>query len=70
MKDRLLLFAVGSLCAVVAWLFWRVSGQWGFLILGAVSCAGLLAHNARLRRQVRELQGLLDDRPVPEAPDK
>ena len=54
MKDRLLLMGAGVVCSLLAWLFWRMAGQWGFPVL---AMSAILGGNLRLRRRIRELQG-------------
>ena len=55
MKDGLLLLGASAACAVVAWLFWRTTGQYGFVILAVITYGTLIADNARLRNRIREL---------------
>lgn len=57
MRDSLLLLATGVACSLAAWAFWHFLGNdaWGTLI--TITLVGVVADNARLRRQLRELRG-------------
>ena len=55
MKDGILLLGTSLVCAAGAWLFWRTTGQWGFLILATISYCALMIDNVRLRKRIKEL---------------
>lgn len=57
MKDSLLLLATGIGCSFAAWAFWHYLGNdaWGTLL--TITLVGVVADNARLRRQLRAMRG-------------
>jgi hypothetical protein len=54
MKDSIALLLCGLAAAAGAWAFWHVAGAFGAVILLAVSAAGLLLDNLRLRGLLRK----------------
>jgi hypothetical protein len=57
MKDFLLLLATGVEVSIVAWAFWHYLGNDAFSTLTTIVLVGVVADNARLRRQLRTRQG-------------
>ena len=55
LKDQLVLLVVSIICAVVAWLFWNVTGQLGFVILASITYIYLIADNVRLRKKTNNI---------------
>lgn len=51
-KDRAALVAVAIVGCVVAVLFWRYLGEFGFSVLAAIAVVALWVDNVRLRRNV------------------
>ena len=52
-KDHLLLLLCAFVCAGLAWAFWHVLGEHGFMVVMAVALLGLAMDNYRLRRRLR-----------------
>ncbi|WP_263769465.1 hypothetical protein [Propionivibrio soli] len=54
MKDGALLLVVGILASVFAWGLWHYSGEYGALVVMAISVISLLVDNRRLRKALRQ----------------
>ncbi|KRE88641.1 hypothetical protein ASG87_08660 [Frateuria sp. Soil773] len=58
-KDEALLLAAALVVSALAWAFWHYLGvEWATLVLLVIVLASLILDNRRLRRQLRERQGV------------
>lgn len=56
MKDQIQLLIVALLLSFSAWVFWRYSGEAGFLILSSITVLVVVSDNMRLRRKLKDAQ--------------
>lgn len=61
-KDFILLIAVGTVCSIIAWMYWHWTGKYGDRIFICAVTIALFIENIQLKRKLKKIENTNDVR--------